>query len=43
MSQVGEVLKVALVRQPEPIDWVEPEDVVPTALPDSDSDAIVTH
>jgi len=43
VSQVGEVLKVALVRQPEPIDWVEPEDVVPTALPDSDSDAIVTH
>ena len=28
--QVGEVLKVALVRQPEPIDWVEPEIVVPS-------------
>jgi ATP-dependent Lon protease len=43
VSQVGEVLKVALVRQPEPIDWVEPEDVIPAALPDGDSDAVVTH
>jgi ATP-dependent Lon protease len=43
VSQVSEVLKVALVRQPEPIDWVEPEVVVPTGLPDTDSDTVVTH
>jgi ATP-dependent Lon protease len=43
VSTVGEVLKVALVRQPEPIDWVEPEDVVPAALPDDEADAVVTH
>ena len=44
VSTVGEVLKVALTRQPEPIDWVEPEVVVPRGrLPDGDSDAVVTH
>ncbi|MGA7674345.1 MAG: endopeptidase La [Rhizomicrobium sp.] len=43
VSTVGEVLKVALVRQPEPIEWVEPEIVVPSALPDSDADSVVTH
>ena len=43
VSTVSEVLKVALVRQPEPIDWVEPEDVVPAALPDDEADAVVTH
>jgi len=43
VSNVGEVLAVALVRQPEPIDWVEPE--VPAALPlaDGDTDSMVTH
>jgi ATP-dependent Lon protease len=44
VKNVEEVLKVALVRQPEAIDWVEPE-VVPTtraALADAD-DAVVTH
>ena len=41
---VGDVLKVALARQPEPIDWSEPEVVTPpAALPDSDTDAVVTH
>jgi hypothetical protein len=35
-------LKVALVRQPEPIDWVEPE-IVARVLPDADADAVVTH
>ncbi|HXM00839.1 MAG TPA: S16 family serine protease, partial [Rhizomicrobium sp.] len=39
---VEEVLKVALVRQPEPIDWVEPE-IVARVLPDADADAVVTH
>jgi len=43
VSQVGEVLKVALVRQPEPIEWVDPVDVVPAALPDDDSESVVTH
>jgi ATP-dependent Lon protease len=44
VKNVEEVLKVALVRQPEAIDWVEPE-VVPAAraaLADAD-DAVVTH
>jgi ATP-dependent Lon protease len=43
VSSVGEVLKVALVRQPEPIEWVDPVDVVPAALPDDEADAVVTH
>jgi ATP-dependent Lon protease len=45
VKTVGEVLKVALARQPEPIDWVEPTEVVapPTALHDGDTDAVVTH
>ncbi|HEV2652272.1 MAG TPA: endopeptidase La [Rhizomicrobium sp.] len=42
VSTVGEVLKVALVRQPEPIDWSEPE--VGTPPPSTpDADAVVTH
>jgi len=45
VSTVGEVLKVALVRQPEAIDWVEPEaPVVPrVALDEGDPDPLVTH
>jgi len=43
VSTVGEVLKIALVREPEPIDWVEAEIVNPASLPDADSDAVVTH
>jgi len=44
VKTIGEVLKVALVRQPEPIDWIEPAEVVPAAaLAASDSDAVVTH
>jgi ATP-dependent Lon protease len=44
VKTMGEVLKVALVRQPEPIDWVEPAEVVTApVLPDSDADAVVTH
>jgi ATP-dependent Lon protease len=44
VKTVGEVLKVALVRQPEAIDWVEPEVVpAPAALHDADADAVVTH
>ena len=42
---VGEVLQVALTRQPEAIDWVEPEaPVVPrVALDEGDPDPLVTH
>jgi ATP-dependent Lon protease len=42
VSTVAEVLKVALVRQPEAIDWIEPEVVTPPpATPEND--AVVTH
>jgi ATP-dependent Lon protease len=44
VSNVDEVLKVALVRQPEPISWEEPAEVVaPRAVVESDADAVVTH
>jgi ATP-dependent Lon protease len=44
VKTVEDVLKVALVRMPEAIDWVEPETVVPrTPLPDADADAVMTH
>ena len=44
LQTMDEVLKVALVRQPEAIDWVEPPEVVAApVLPDSDADAVVTH
>jgi len=43
VKTVEDVLKVALVRMPEAIDWVEPETVVPRVLPDADADAVVTH
>jgi ATP-dependent Lon protease len=42
VSNVAEVLKVALVRMPEAIDWIEPE--VTTPLPATpENDAVVTH
>jgi ATP-dependent Lon protease len=42
VSTVAEVLKVALVRQPEAIDWIETE--VPAPVPtSSDNDSVVTH
>jgi ATP-dependent Lon protease len=45
VKTVGEVLKVALTRQPEPIDWVEPAEVVApaAALLDGEADTVVTH
>ncbi|HEY5347468.1 MAG TPA: S16 family serine protease, partial [Rhizomicrobium sp.] len=43
VKTVGEVLKVALVRQPEAIDWIEPDVDHPTPLASDESDAIVTH
>ncbi|MBV9331567.1 MAG: endopeptidase La, partial [Alphaproteobacteria bacterium] len=44
VSNVSEVLKTALTRQPEPIDWSEEQEVVASpALADPEPDAIVTH
>jgi ATP-dependent Lon protease len=43
VASMGEVLAVALVRQPEPIDWVEPEVTPALPLADGDSDTMVTH
>ncbi|HEY2069468.1 MAG TPA: endopeptidase La [Rhizomicrobium sp.] len=42
VKNVEEVLKVALVRQPEAIDWVEPE-IAAAAVAKADADAMVTH
>ncbi|HEY4941745.1 MAG TPA: endopeptidase La [Rhizomicrobium sp.] len=42
VSNVGEVLKVALVRMPEAIDWIEPEVVTPPPV-EPENDAVVTH
>ncbi|MEI9992251.1 MAG: endopeptidase La [Rhizomicrobium sp.] len=42
VANVGEVLKVALVRQPEPIDWSETDVVTPPPVA-PENDAIVTH
>lgn len=38
VSRVGEVLRHALVRMPEPIEWVEPTDA-PTAKPEAGDEA----
>ena len=45
VSNVGEVLKVALVREPEAIDWIEPEaESSPrVALDEGDPDPLITH
>src|SRR5512135_3457840 len=46
VSTVGEVLKIALVRQPEAIDWIEsdvPAPPVDTAVDGDAVDAVVTH
>src|SRR5579862_2797571 len=43
VKTMGEVLKVALVRQPVAIDWVEPPEVVAPVLADGDADAVMTH
>ncbi len=43
VSNVSEVLKIALVRQPEPIEWVEAEIAAQSTQPDASSDAVVTH
>ncbi len=43
VATVGEVLKTALARQPEPIEWSESEVVATPPPADGDSDAVVTH
>jgi ATP-dependent Lon protease len=45
VATMGEVLKTALVREPEAIDWSEPEaPVVPrVALDEGDPDPLITH
>jgi ATP-dependent Lon protease len=44
VSSVGEVLAVALTRQPEAIDWTEPDvPATPMPLAEGDGDAVVTH
>ncbi|HVZ27333.1 MAG TPA: S16 family serine protease, partial [Rhizomicrobium sp.] len=46
VSDMGEVLAAALVREPVAIDWSEPEaaEVVPrVALDEGDPDPLVTH
>jgi ATP-dependent Lon protease len=43
VSTVDEVLKHALVRMPEPIEWTPPKVVPITSLPATDSDGVVTH
>src|SRR5271168_1958625 len=39
VSSVEEVLKVALVRQPSPIEWADPEILPASSLPKDDGDA----
>src|SRR5690242_6803036 len=43
VNDVGEVLKVALVRQPEAINWVEPEVLAATSPAAPDEGASLTH
>jgi ATP-dependent Lon protease len=42
VSNVSEVLAVALTRQPEAIDWVEPDVTATLPLAEGD-DPVVTH
>ncbi|KAB2699268.1 endopeptidase La [Brucella haematophila] len=43
VSRVGEVLKHALVRQPEPIEWTEPEAPANVAAVDDEAGATTAH
>jgi len=44
VKTVEDVLKVALVRMPEPIDWAEPDAAAAAAaLAKADPNAVVTH
>jgi ATP-dependent Lon protease len=42
VKTVEDVLKIALVRQPEAIDWVEPE-IAASKLRADDADSVLTH
>ena len=43
VDTVDEVLRVALVRAPEPIEWSEPDIVMPGAVSDDEADSVMTH
>src|SRR5256714_3447970 len=44
VSNMEEVLKIALIRQPIPVVWEEPEDAAsPPLVQDGGEDAVVTH
>ncbi len=43
VSRVGEVLKHALVREPQPIEWTEPETPVASAPVDDDAGVSTAH
>jgi len=43
VSSMEDVLKIALVRQPEPITWEEPEDAAAVVGSSGSEDAVVTH
>jgi ATP-dependent Lon protease len=43
VSTMSEVLVVALTRQPEAIDWVEPEVTAALPLAAGEDDPVVTH
>jgi ATP-dependent Lon protease len=43
VSECGEVLRHALTKPLEAIEWVEPEEVVQPAKPGGDRDTVVTH
>ncbi len=43
VSRVGEVLKHALVREPEPIEWTEPETPAPVPSVEEETGASMAH
>ncbi len=44
VSNMEEVLKIAIVRAPIPIDWEEPEDVETSAVnSENEENQVVTH
>jgi ATP-dependent Lon protease len=43
VSNMEEVLKIALVREPTPVVWEDAEDAPPARLADEAEDAVVTH
>src|SRR5215471_3003701 len=43
VSSMEEVLRIALVREPAPIAWEEPEETPPSRIQEGPEDAVVTH